>query len=231
MKSSVLFLSSILLLAACPLLQAQEPEGMTPFNGLLLDIAGNPLKGARIYVTEHRVAHSNRKGRFGLTNVEPTDTLHILYRKTRYDIPVNGRKSMRITLGDQLMADEDQELISWGYGYVKRRESLEVSSGISGDELRRTGHTNLLEALQGKVAGLNIGPTNGPGDTPSMNIRGLNSIHGDPTPLFVVDGIIVDSLEWVNISDVERVEVLKDASIYGARGANGAILVTTKSGR
>lgn len=201
-----------------------------PFNGIVSDISGTPIKGARIYISKSRVARSDKQGRFGLTNVEAADTIHVYYKKQTYDIPVSGRKSLRIRLGDQLQAQEDQELVNWGYGFVKKRESLEISSGISGEDLVRSGYTNITMALQGRVPGLVVNQTGRPGQDAELNIRGTNSFYADQTPLFVVDGIVVESLDFISVYDVERVEVLKEASIYGSRGANGAILVTTKKG-
>lgn len=209
-------------------LSAQQ-QGV-PFNGIVSDISGTPIKGARIYISKSRVARSDKRGRFGLTNVAPTDTIHVYYKKKTYDIPVIGRKSLRIRLGDQLQAQEDQELVNWGYGFVKKRESLEISSGISGEDLVRSGYTNITMALQGRVPGLVVNQTGRPGQDAELNIRGTNSFYADQTPLFVVDGIVVESLDFISVYDVERVEVLKEASIYGSRGANGAILVTTKKG-
>lgn len=222
---------SICLLFIMTALQAQERIGV-PFNGMITDMVGAPLKGARVYVVSPRVyTRTDKKGRFGLTDVNPDDTIHVRYRKQEYVIPVEGRKSIRIHLGDQLapQAEEDRDLVNWGYGFVKRRESLDVSSGISGAELIRTGQTNLLAALQGRVPGLNVGPSF-VGREPAVSMRGINSLNCPQTPLFFVDGVSVESLEFVSIYDVEHVEVLKDASIYGSRGANGAILVTTKNG-
>jgi len=210
--------------------QSFAQEQGIPFNGTISDLMGKPIKGARIYISENRVARSNKKGRFGLTNVAPNDTIHVYYKKTTYDIPVNGRKSLRIRLGDQLEAQEDEELVAWGYGFVKKRESLEISSGISGEDLLKSGYSSLTLALQGRIPGLNVTQGSRPGEEAQLNIRGINSFYADQTPLFVVDGMIVESLDFVSLYDVERVEVLKEASIYGSRGANGAIIVITKKG-
>lgn len=205
---------------------AQEETKAEPFNGIITDIAGNPIKGAKVYVVNDKFfARSNKKGQFGLTNVFPTDTLHVLYQKQQYDIPVEGRKSIRIHLGDQLQAQEDEELAALGYGWIKRRESVQPSNGISGEVLVRMGRTSIMECLAGLVPGLSIGP-NG-----KATIRGINSINSSTDPLYLVDGVVTDSFDYINVYDVEHVEVLKDASIYGAQGANGAILVFTKRGK
>lgn len=195
------------------------------FNGVITDIAGNPIKGAKIYTIDKNFASkSNKRGEFGLTNVQAEDTIHIIYMKQQYDIPVEGRKSIRIHLGDQLEAQEDEDLAALGYGFIKRRENLTPSSGISGEVLVRMGRYSVLECLRGLVAGLNIGPDG------KANIRGINSLNAPQDPLYLIDDVQVDNLDFVNVYDVDHVEVLKDASIYGAQGANGAILVYTKRG-
>lgn len=224
----------ILLMLLCAIsvsLSAQVNQ--VPFNGLITDVLDHPVKGAKIYIEKGYSTRSNKKGQFGLTNVLPNDTITIEYQKRIYLIPVDGRKSIKVKIGDQIdnnsifEAEEDKQLVDWGYGYVKKRESLEVSSGISGEVLRRTGETNLLKALQGKVAGLNISNTNSFGADPSVNIRGINSINLPSTPLYIVDGVEVSTLDFVNVYDVYNVEVLKDGSMYGSKGACGVILVHT----
>lgn len=206
-----------------------QTSDMVPFNGMVVDLLGQPLRGVKVYTIDRNFStSSDRKGRFGLTNVQPNDTLHLIYRRQRYDIPVEEKKSIRIVLGDQYVmeASSSESLENLGYGYVPRRESISSSQGISGEVLRRTGRFRILDALQGLVAGLVI-TTSAMGE-PTVVIRGSNSILCDTTPLFVVDGIVVSSLDYISIYDVESVEVMKDAYIYGSRGANGAILVTTR---
>lgn len=208
-------------------------EEKIPFNGMVTDLTGKPLKGVRIYVkSENEYAKSDKKGRFGLTDVRPTDTLKMVYNHTLYIIPVEGKKSLRVKLADQLSyeAKEDQELIDWGYGYVKQRENTAPRAGISGEELRKSGYSNVLEALMGRVPGLNIVPSYLPGEEASVNMRGINSINAPQTPLYLVDGVVVETLMNISVYMVDYVEILKDASIYGVRGANGAILVHTIKG-
>ena len=210
---------------ACVAVFAQKQKAV-PFNGVVADLLGQPLKGARVWVVDpNYYTTTDKKGKFGLTNVQPTDTLHIKYKKQLYLIPVDTMKSVRVRLGDELKFDvqQDEELVNTGFGFVKRRESCNSSTGISGDVLVRTGRTDVLEALQGLVPGLSI--VNG-----KAVIRGLATINGSPDPLFLVDGVEVESLSFVNVYVVDRVEVLKDANMYGVKGANGAILVTTKRG-
>ena len=204
---------------------AQDSSKEEPFNGIITDLSGNPIKGAKVFVVSSKYfSRTNKKGQFGLTNVLPTDTIHVVYQKVQYDLPVEGRKSARIRLGDQMEAQEDEELVAYGYGWVKRRENSMPSSGIPGEVLVRTGRTNVLASLEGLVPGLTI--VGG-----KATIRGINSLNLSTDPLYVLDGVVVSSLDYITVYDVEHVEVLKDASIYGSQGANGAILVFTKRGK
>lgn len=220
-----LIFSIMISVFACVAVFAQKQKTV-PFNGVVADLLGQPLKGARVWVVDpNYYTTTDKKGKFGLTNVQPTDTLHIKYKKQLYLIPVDTMKSVRVRLGDELKYEvrQDEELVNTGYGFVKRRESCNSSTGISGEVLVRTGRTDVLEALQGLVPGLTI--TNG-----KAIIRGLATINGSSDPLFLVDGVEVESLSFVNVYVVDKVEVLKDANMYGVKGANGAILVTTKRG-
>lgn len=145
-----------LLLLICLGVNAQDK---IPFNGLLLDIAGKPIKRARIYVRAPRdYALTDRQGRFGLTNVMYDDTLKILIKKKLYCVPVDGKKSMSIRLADEknIQTKEDQQLIDWGFGYISRREHTGVSNIISGDDLRKSGYNDIISALQGRIPGLNV---------------------------------------------------------------------------
>lgn len=202
-----------------------------PFNGLVVDGQGNPLKGVKIWVvSESNHSTSDKQGRFGFSSVEEDDTLKIKVKKDIYKIPVESRKSIKITLVDAKPAEyqEEPSIADIGYGYIKRRERLTATNGITGAQLRATGASDIMKALVGLVPGLNI--SQGPKGTNASgtNMRGTNSFNSPTTPLFLVDGVIVDSFDGVNLFSVDRVEVMKDGSIYGSRGANGVISVTTK---
>lgn len=201
-----------------------------PFNGLLLDRELKPKKGVKVYVKDpKRYASTDKKGRFGLTDVQPDDTLHLVVsKKETLLVPVEGRRGIRIVLtGDGTKAENDEEIANTGFGYVKRRELTVASSGISGDRLRATGARDIMSGLKGLVPGLNVTGTAG---SQSVNIRGIHSLTLSSEPLYIVDGVTVPSLDFISVYDVDHVEVLKDAPQYGSRGANGAILVTTKTG-
>lgn len=203
-----------------------------PFNGLIVDGTGKPVKGVKVWVvSESNHSTSDKKGRFGFSSVEENDTIKLKVKKEIYTIPVAGRKSIKITLIDEQPKEytEEPELVDLGYGYIKRRERLSATSGITGAQLRASGASDILKALSGLVPGLNV--ANGPGghaDASNTTIRGKSSLVSSTTPLFIVDGVIVDSFDGISIMSVDRVEVMKDGSIYGSRGANGVISVTTK---
>lgn len=210
-------------------LSVQAQEKGVPFNGLLSDAVGQPVKRAKVYTTSETVyTYSDKKGRFGLTDVKGTDTLHIKYKKITYDIPVEGRKSVKITLADQLnpAVQEDEEIYNMGYGFVTRREYLNSGGRITGEQLRKEGYSTIMEAIKGRFAGLNI-TTDMNGNMNTANIRGINSINGSSTPLFLLNDMEVSSFDHISLIDVDYIEVQKDANIYGARGANGVIKVYT----
>lgn len=223
----------LVVLAMLPLAAMSQNGGQgVPFNGVIVDVNNNPVKRARIYVTdENRYAQSDKQGRFGLTDVKSTDTLHVKYRNELYAIPVDGLKSIRIRLADQSQysAVGDDQLVSIGYDYVKTREQFSAGSSITGEDLVKTGRHDLVEALQGLVPGLRI--TRGEyGEGAQANIRNSASLNGNTNALYVVDGVIVESLFGINVYAVDHVEILKEANIYGAQGGNGAIVVYTKRG-
>jgi len=221
------------ILIGCLVVLALYAQGRkVPFNGLILDKNNSPLKNVKVYVrSEKDYAQTDKKGRFGLVNVLPADTLKVLVKKNLYLIPVDGKRSMRIILADQknIQTAEDEGLASMGFGYVPRRERTTASNFISGDELRNSGYHDVLSALQGRVAGLNItGSGAGHSQDQNITIRGSRSIMTANTPIFYIDTMKVPNFEGINLNDVDYVEVMKDGSAFGSEGAGGAIIVHTK---
>ncbi len=213
----------VLLLSLATMVSAQI---LVPFNGIVTDLSGHPIKKVKVYNYDaKRFTFTDSQGRFGLTNVRITDTLHLVYKKVQYDIPVDGKRSMRIRLADQQqLVSEDEDLVDLGMLFVKRREFGGSSSGLNGEELVRMGYTNVVDAILGRVPG--VTQLNG-----SLVIRGISSITLKNDPLYLVDGVEVSSLSNISIYDVDHIEVTKDSNIYGARGACGVISVTTKRGK
>lgn len=216
-------------------LPALAQNSGVPFNGIITDLLGNPVKRCRVYVnTPDYYSMSKKDGRFGLTDVHEDDILTLYYKKTVYYVPVNGRKSLRIRLGDRIVesATEDQTLTDMGYNFVSQREISSASNVLTGDMLHSEGYTTLFEAIQGRIPGVLVNVT-GLGIEGSVNMRGVSSISAGSAPIFTVDDVEIEinALHSICIQDIERIEVIKEAGIYGARGANGVIKITTKGTR
>lgn len=128
--------------------------------------------------------------------------------------------------------NNENEELNIGYGTVSRKNNTYSVEKVNVNRNEIGSYSNIYDYLRGRVAGVQVGPPNGSGE-PRVTIRGINSINAGTDPLYVVDGVTVDSILWVNPNDVLSVEVLKDASasIYGVRGANGVIVITTRTGR
>ncbi len=225
----------VLLVSLFPFHLNAQPSRKIPFNGLLTDLSGQPIKRARVYVTNPKdYALTNKDGEFGLTNVYPQDTLKILLKKKQlFLVPVEGKKSIIIRLaGETIETMEDERLVSLGFGYISRREHTGVSNYISGDELRKSGAHDIISALQGRIPGLNVtGSGTMGGVNQEVSMRGTRSFTASQTPAFVVDGVVVPSFQGINLNDVDYVEVMKDATVYGSNGANGAIIVHLKTAK
>lgn len=195
-----------------------------PFNGRITTPEGKGIR-ARIYVKDSdKQTVSDGKGRFGLTDIKADDVLSIVYKRNMLTIDVDGRSSLDIVWsvdGSDYEAKESEELANYGFGYVKRRESIDYSSGISGDRLRATGAKSLVEAIQMCYPGLRY--ING-----ELCLITQNSINGSSAVLILVDGSEVNP-DMVNLYDVKSVEIIKGSNMYGFRGANGVVLITTMS--
>ena len=196
-----------------------------PFNGLIVDSQGVGIARVKVAVMgSAKYTLTDKQGRFGLTNIDSDDKL-ILSNKAIGNIVVeiSGNRSLEIKLdGKNLVAAAfSAEIEEAGMQYVKRREIL-PSGVVLGEDLRRTQQTDLEMALLSRVPGLM--KING-----VIAIRGLSSVNSSSQPLILVDGMEVSSLSAVSIQDIETVEVIKSASSYGVRGANGVISIKLRT--
>ncbi|MDQ3393293.1 MAG: TonB-dependent receptor plug domain-containing protein, partial [Bacteroidota bacterium] len=148
------------------------------------------------------------------------------------EIVVGNRNRIDVQLNADVRALS--EVVVIGYGTVRKSDLTGSVSSVKGDELVKVPAVNPMQALQGKVAGVQISSLSGaPGQNPVVRVRGVGTLN-NASPIYVVDGVIVNDINFLNAADIQSMEVLKDASataIYGSRGANGVILVTTKSGQ
>lgn len=243
----------LLLMGAVGLLRAQ-----TTVKGTVADEAGEVLPGVSIRVVEdaNRGTSTNATGAFNIS-ASPGETLLFSYtgfESKKVVVPV-GDQPLWVTMGsgDNIL----DNVIVVGYGTQRKSDLTGSVASVSEEQLRSNTVANLDQALQGRVAGVQVVQNSGqPGGATSVRIRGANSITGSSEPLYVVDGIpfqgsgvSVSGFDWaggangqnrvnplstINPADIVSVEVLKDASasaIYGAQAANGVVLITTKRGR
>lgn len=175
---------------------------------------------------------TNVDGDFVLTVQSLSATLVISYTGyTTQEIPLNGQAAVNISL------EEDngvlEEMVVVGYGVQRKSDLTGAVGSVKAKDLERVPTASLEQALQGKLAGVYVSPASGePGQGAIIRIRGTGTLN-NASPLFVVDGMLLDDISFLNPQDVESLEVLKDASstaIYGNRGANGVIIITTKRG-
>jgi TonB-dependent starch-binding outer membrane protein SusC len=147
------------------------------------------------------------------------------------EIPVNGRNQINVALNN--IAFDVDEVVVVGYGVQRRALTTGANVNIQGEDIEELNTSSAMEALQGIAAGVSITRNSGaPGAGTRVTIRGLGTI-GNSNPLFIVDGVAVGNIDYLNPSDIESIDVLKDAAsaaIYGSRAANGVVLVTTVKG-
>ena len=204
-------------------------------KGTVKDKAGETVIGASV-VQKGNTGNgtiTDIDGNYSLS-VPSNSTLIFSYvGMTTQEIAVKGQKTIDVILADDAQALE--EVVVIGYGAVKRKDLTGSVATVNSEVLAAVPVASATEALTGKMAGVQITTTEGSPDAEmKIRVRGGGSITGDNTPLFIVDGFPVESISDIPASDIEDITVLKDASstaIYGSRGANGVILVTTKSGK
>ncbi len=196
---------------------------------------GNPaLSGVSVTLKgSDRGTTTNESGQFSIEVPSPEAVLVFSYL---------GYESQEIRVGatrtfDVQLSSDDQridEVVVVGYGTQRKSDLTGSVAVLSADDLLMSPVTNALQGMKGRVAGVNVFLNSGsPSGSPRILIRGLGTINSSSNPLFVVDGVVMENIQFLNPNDIERMEVLKDASstaIYGARGANGVILISTKRG-
>ena len=206
----------------CALVIASTARADEPFNGLVTRLDGSGVKASIVVKGGEKRTHSDAKGRFGLTDIKGDETLYIIVKRDTTTVELQGHKSIHIVLaeeGEVVRSEESEELMNYGFGYVKRRESVDYSSGISGDRLRATGCSNLQDAIMMCYPGLRY--ING-----ELCLMTQNSINGSSAVLIICDGV-ESNLDYINIHDIQSVEILKGSNMYGFRGVNGVVVIKT----
>lgn len=203
-------------------------------SGTVTDNLGDAVIGASISVKGTKLgAVTDIDGNFALSVPQDGNVLVVSYIGMRtQEVPITGSVVNVVLEEDVAMLEE---VVVIGYGTVKRKDLTGSVSSVSADALVSAPVSSVVEAMTGKMAGVQITTTEGSPDAEmKIRVRGGGSITGDNTPLFIVDGFPVESISDIPASDIESIDVLKDGSstaIYGSRGANGVVIVTTKSGK
>ncbi len=203
-------------------------------SGVVKDATGEPIIGATVLVSGTSVGTiTDINGKYSLDVPSSAKNLEFSYvGMEKQIVPVSG-STINVTL--KIESQGLDELVVIGYGVVKKRDLTGSVASVSGEKLAANPVSNVMQAMQGKLSGVNVISQDGrPGATMSIRIRGGGSITQSNEPLYVVDGAVISSLENIPADLIESIDVLKDAAstaIYGARGANGVILVTTKAAK
>lgn len=225
----------ILLALLCAFSLSTIAQNIT-VRGSVADESGETLVGVTVQIQGTATGTvTDVDGNFMIPNVPRNAVLEVSYVGMQTEvIPVNGRTLINVVLTED--TEMLEEVVVVGYGTMRRSDLTGAVAVVSAEELSTKPVTNAFEALQGKVAGVDITSAQRPGELGSIRIRGNRSLNATNNPLYVVDGVVLSSggIESINPRDIESINVLKDASstaIYGSRGANGVILVTTKRGK
>ncbi|MGI4021138.1 MAG: TonB-dependent receptor [Janthinobacterium lividum] len=210
-----------------------------PINirGKVSDSKGQPLFGASVKVKGGSVGTvTDINGQFTLQGVNNNAVLTVSYSGfVTLEVPLNGQTQLNITLKDDVK--NLGEVVVVGYGTQSRRAITGSVTSVNYEKFKDRSFSNVTQALAGELPGVNISQAQGaPGSSPVIRIRGTSSITAGTNPLYVIDGLPVENfnLNLINPQDIASVDVLKDASsaaIYGSRGANGVIIITTKLGK
>ena len=201
-------------------------------SGTIIDENKMPLLGVNVIVkNESRGTTTDFDGNYTVQNISSGDVLQFSYLGFQtQEITVNDQQTINVTL--QTDSEALNEVVVIGYGTQSRKEITGAVSVVGSETIEDLNPARVEQALQGRVAGVNITSTSGsPGSASTINIRGI-STNGDNRPLILVDGNVIEDLSVINPNDIESINVLKDATagIYGVRAANGVILITTKTG-
>ena len=226
MKKNLLITCVMLLFAITSMAQNK-----ITISGVVTDKTGETVIGASVRVKgqESKGSITDINGKYQIVDVASNATLIFSYIGMReQEIAVNGRSTINVKM------EEDSQLIDEvvvvGYGSAKKRDLTGSIVTVKEDEIASKPSTNPLASIQGKVAGVQVVNTGRAGQDPEIRVRGTNSINGFK-PLYVVDGLFTDNINYLNTADIESMEILKDPSslaIFGVRGANGVIIITTK---
>ena len=237
MKSKLIKFSALLLISLISAMGATALFAQTSkVAGTVLDDNGAPLAGVVVMADGTNTAV--------VTDADGKYTINVPAKVNTLTFSCLGMKDQTVTIGQRALIDVIMdtdatmlnEAVAVGYGTIIRKELSTSVASVKSEELNeRATAINVGQALAGKMAGVrSISQSGRPGGTMEVRVRGYGSLNANQNPLYVVDGVVDVAPEMINSSDIETIDVLKDAaatSIYGAKGANGVVLITTKAGK
>lgn len=223
---------SFLLIVAALLISSAAFAQQTKVTGKVVDEQNEPVVGATVQVEgSTNGTATNVDGQFTL-EVNSGARLRFSYVGFK-TLTIKAANGMKVTMQED--ANTLNEVVTIGYGSVKRKDVTTAVSSVSTKDLEKRPIVSALQGMQGMAAGLQISQANGqPGASPTIRVRGTTSLNGSNSPLYVVDGVPVDNVDYLSSDDIDNIQILKDASsaaIYGSRAANGVVIINTKQGK
>ena len=202
-------------------------------NGRVTDVmTSGGIPGVTVIVKG--TATATQTDASGSYSIEAGSADTLVFRSIGYatqEVAVAGQTTVDVVLEDE--GTELDEVVVIGYGTQRQRDLTTAVTTVRADDIGKTPNAQAMQSLQGRVAGVQIVSNGAPGASPTVRLRGIGSFEGNAAPLYVVDGMFFDNIDFLNPNDIETISVLKDASasaIYGVRAGNGVVLVETKSG-
>jgi len=212
-----------------------DTEQQKSISGKVTDSSGQPLPGVTVVIkgtTQGTI--TDVEGKYTIANIPDNAILQFSFvgMKTQ-EFVTAGESVINVVLEDETIGIE--EVVAIGYGTIKKSDLTGSLSSVSSDQFAQQNISRVDQALQGRASGVQVNSTVGaPGGEVRIRIRGANSVLGSNEPLYVIDGFVGGDFNILNPNDIESIEILKDAAstaIYGSRGSNGVILITTKDGK
>ncbi|MFV0265845.1 MAG: SusC/RagA family TonB-linked outer membrane protein, partial [Draconibacterium sp.] len=210
-------------------------QGQVIVSGTVIDNTGATLPGVSVLEKgTYNGTVTDIDGNYSVTIGKGATLVFSYIGFLPQEFPVNQTGTINVEMKPDVVGLE--EIVVVGYGEMKVKDLTSSVSTVASDEILKSPSSDAMQALQGKVAGMQVVSSGSPGASPTIRVRGIGSYPGigDSNPLYVVDGMFADNIGWLNPSDIASISVLKDASaaaIYGVEAANGVILIETKSGK
>ncbi|TLX75758.1 TonB-dependent receptor [Labilibacter sediminis] len=215
----------------CTFLLAQEQMTV---QGKVTDSSNEGIPGVSVVIkgtTQGTI--TDFEGNYSISALSDAMLIFSFIGYESQEVPVNSQSAINVIL--QESTESLDEVVVVGYGSQKVKDLTSAITTVASEELAKTPAATAMQALQGKVGGMQVVSSGQPGNQPTVRVRGIGSFQSaGQNPLYVVDGMFYDNIDFLNISEIESISVLKDASaaaIYGVRAANGVILIETKSGQ